>query len=164
MQWPGPNIQNGTFRVAKIFLRILTQILGFLTHAYAVLFCTQPRVSSGLDFLTHSYAFLRIFLVSLCNFWVLYTFLSGLFGDLAVIVLLLALSAPLGDRTWVLSSDQAICLHFLVMPVFQPNQSNFEKETPVKSSSSSGSDFSSKASSEGRNVGSQKCTTSMCIS
>ena len=91
--------------MAKIFLRILTQILGFLTqilgfltHSYAELFCTQLRVSSGLDFLTHSYAFLRIFLVSLCNFWVLYTFLSRLFGDLAVIVLLLALSAPLGTE------------------------------------------------------------------
>ena len=61
--------QNRTFRGAKIFLRILTQILGFLTqilgfltHSYAVLFCSQPGFWAALIFLRILLGFLTPFL------------------------------------------------------------------------------------------------------
>ena len=73
-------------RILTQILGFLTQILGFLTHSYAVLFCTQPRVSSGLDFLAHSYALLRTFLDFLHTFWAFNTFLRGLLGYLFVII------------------------------------------------------------------------------
>ena len=139
-------------RVLTQILGFLTQILGFLTHSYAVLFCTQPGVSSGLDFLAHSYALLRTFLDFLHTFWAFNAFLRGLLGYLFV---LFALCTALGDRKWVLSSQRAnwvFFLHVVVSTAFQPKQILKRISQSKRFTSSFRSGLSSKASSESRNL------------
>ena len=90
--------QNRTLRGAKIFLRILTQILGFLTHSYAVLFCSQPGFWAALIFLrilTRSLGFLTQFLGFHFS-----SFLCCLVRHLAVIELLFAVK-KMGSERWV---------------------------------------------------------------